>query len=171
MITVKLKHLRISPRKVRLVADLIRGKPAHQAEKILEFTRKKAAKPIQKLLKSGVATAENDFQKTGANLYVSKITVDPGPSLKRFRHRAQGRIYSILKRTSHINLSLDEIKPTKTKISKKRKKPAQISSEIKAGKEKEKEKTRKIKKPRQRIKMPKPRLRETAKKMFRRKAF
>ena len=171
MITVKLKHLRISPRKVRLVADLIRGKPVHQAEKILEFTRKKAAKPIQKLLKSGIATAENDFQKTKANLYISKITVDPGPSLKRFRHRAQGRIYSILKRTSHINLSLDEIKPTKTKISKKTKKPAQISAEIKPGKEKEKEKTREIKKPRQKLKMPKPRLRETAKKMFRRKAF
>ena len=61
-ITVKLKHLRISPRKVRLVADLIRGKPVNQAEKILEFTRKKAAKPIQKLLKSGVATAENGFR-------------------------------------------------------------------------------------------------------------
>ena len=113
-VTVKLKYLRISPRKVRLVADLIRGKTVKEAETTLEFVRKRAAKPLKKLLKSGVATAENDFQMEKSNLYISEIRVDEGPTLKRYRFRGFGRIYPILKRTSHITLSLDEIKPSLT---------------------------------------------------------
>lgn len=173
-ITVKLNYLRISPRKVRLVADLIRGKTVSQANDILEFTRKKTVQPFKKLLRSGIATAQNDFQKDSANLYISKITVDEGPTLKRYRFRAQGRVYSIMKRVSHISLSLDEIKPTKTTKAIKETKVKKALKALKETKEvKEEKKARKIKfeKPRRRIKMPKPKIKETAKKMFRRKAF
>lgn len=106
--TAKLRHLRIAPRKVRLVADLIRGKDVEEALSILQFTQKRSSMPIAKLLKSAVANAD---QKDGVDidrLFVEKITVDGGPTIKRFRPRAMGRATPILKRTSHVCIALGE---------------------------------------------------------------
>lgn len=114
-VTAKLRYLRIAPRKVRLVADLIRGKNVEQATHILSFTRKRAAKPILKLLNSAIANAINNFQLKKENLYIDKITVDEGPKLKRWRPRARGVAYEIQKKTSHITLVLKESKNEKSK--------------------------------------------------------
>ena len=86
--TAKLKYLRIAPRKVRLVASLIRGKTVNKAEKLLSFTRKRAALPILKLLKQAIANAKNSFQVDENNLYISKIIVNEGIKLKRQFPRA-----------------------------------------------------------------------------------
>jgi large subunit ribosomal protein L22 len=100
-------HIRISPRKVRMVVDTVRGKSVSQALSILEFTRKKAAVPVQKLLKSAVANAaENDGISDVDTLVIEHIMVDEGPTLKRFMPRARGRATPIRKRTSHIRISL-----------------------------------------------------------------
>ena len=109
MITAKLRNLRIAPRKVRLVAALVRGKSAEEAAAILNFAAKRAVSPILKLLNSALADAKNNFQIDSANLYISRITVDEGPKLKRWRARARGSAYTILKRTSSVNLVLNEI--------------------------------------------------------------
>jgi large subunit ribosomal protein L22 len=102
-------HVRISPRKVRLVADAVRGKSVSQAMSILSFTRKKAALPVQKLLKSAVANAaENDGISDVDTLMIDWITVDEGPTLKRYMPRARGRATPIRKRSSHINIRLRE---------------------------------------------------------------
>lgn len=106
--TAKLRHLRIAPRKVRLVADLIRGKDVEEALSILQFAHKKSSVPLAKLLQSAVANAD---QKDGVDidrLFVKTITVDGGPTIKRFRPRAMGRATPILKRTSHVSIALDE---------------------------------------------------------------
>lgn len=103
----QLNYLRISPRKVRLVADLIRGLKVIEAEQQLRFCPKRAAKPLLKLLKSAIANAlasGNDL----SNLYISEIRVNPGPTLKRWRARARGRSAMIRKRTSHIIINLDQ---------------------------------------------------------------
>jgi len=101
--------VRISPRKVRMVADAVRGKSVSQAMSILAFTRKKAALPVQKLLKSAVANAvENDGVDDVDNLWIDRIAVDEGPTLKRFTPRARGRATPIRKRTSHIRIALRE---------------------------------------------------------------
>jgi len=109
-VTAKLRYLRIAPRKVRLVADLVRGKSVEEAAHILNFTRKRAAKPILKLLNSAIANASHNFQLKKENLYISKIVVDEGPKLKRWRPRARGVAYEIQKKTSHITLVLAESK-------------------------------------------------------------
>lgn len=106
-IKAQLKHLRISPRKVRLVVNLIKGLSVESAEKQLKFCSKRAARPILKLLKSAAANAKHNFNLTRKDLYVSKIAVDQGPSLKRWRARAMGRAAPILKRTSHVILFLE----------------------------------------------------------------
>lgn len=106
MITAKLKYLRTSPRKVRLVVDLIRGLDVTEAENQLKFLPKRAAEPVLKLLKSAIANALHDFEAVKENLFVTKITVDPGPTLKRWMPRAMGRATPILKRTSHITIGL-----------------------------------------------------------------
>lgn len=104
-----LTHLRIAPRKVRLVADTVRGKKVSQALNILSFTRKKAAFPVQKLLKSAIANAsENDGISDVDNLVIARITVDEGPTLKRYMPRARGRATPIRKRTSHVKIYLQE---------------------------------------------------------------
>ncbi len=119
--TVKLRHLRIAPRKVRLVADLIRGKSVEEARVILQFTVKRAAPPVLKLLNSAIASAKQK-NLDPSRLYISKITVDEGPKLKRWRARARGQAYEIQKKTSHITLILDETKKKRvTKYEKKRK--------------------------------------------------
>lgn len=115
-IIARLRYLRIAPRKVRLVADLIRGKPVREAETILRFQIKRGAEPVRKLLQSALANAKNNFKISEENLFISKITVDEGPKLKRWRPRARGRASPIQKKTSHITLVLEEKtkKPNKT---------------------------------------------------------
>ena len=107
--SAKLRYLRIAPRKVRLVADMIRGKKVREAELILRFTPKSATEPIAKTLKSAVTSAKTNLELDEGNLYISKITVDQGPTLGRFRARSRGRAYPIEKKTSHVTLELDEV--------------------------------------------------------------
>ena len=102
------KYVRISPRKVQIVCDLIRGKDLGTAVAILMNTRKAASEPLLKLLKSCKANAENNFEMNPEKLYVSQIFVCPGPILKRIRPRAQGRAFRVLKRTSHVTIVLKE---------------------------------------------------------------
>ena len=101
------KYVRISPRKVKIVLDLIRNQPADKAMAILRHTPKAASECLEKLLKSAMANAEVKEMNT-ANLYVAECFVCPGPTLKRFQARDKGRAYRILKRTSHITLALAE---------------------------------------------------------------
>ncbi len=102
------KYVRISPQKARLVVDLIRGKKAEEADITLSFTHKKAARIIRKVLKSAIANAGQNPNIDENVLYVREIFVDQGPTLKRWRARAQGRATPIKKRTSHITVVLDE---------------------------------------------------------------
>jgi len=102
------KYLRMSPQKVRLVVDLVRGKKIEEAKKILLFTRKYAAGHVSKVLNSAVANAKQNPNIDEIFLYVKEIYVDHGPSLKRWRARAQGRAASIKKRMSHITVVLSE---------------------------------------------------------------
>jgi len=105
----KLRYLRIAPRKVRLVADAIRGKKILEAQALLRFAVQKAAGPVLKTLNSAVASAKKNANAEESNLYISKITIDEGPKLKRMRPRARGSAYPIQKKTSHITIILDEI--------------------------------------------------------------
>ena len=102
------KYVRISPRKVQIVCDLIRGKDLGTAVAILMNTRKAASEPLLKLVKSCAANAENNFEMDPEKLYVAKVFVCPGPILKRIRPRAQGRAFRVLKRTSHVTIVLKE---------------------------------------------------------------
>ncbi len=103
-----LKYVRISPRKVSIVLDLIRGKDVATAMGILKNTPKSASEYLIKLLKSATANAENNFGMDVSKLYVSECFVCPGPTLKRIMPRAQGRAFRIMKRTSHITLAVSE---------------------------------------------------------------
>ena len=103
-----LKYLRISPRKVKIVLDLIRGKDVGTATAILLQTPKAASEPVLKLLKSAAANAENNFSMDADKLVVSQVFATPGPILKRMMPRAQGRAYRINKRTSHVTLAVAE---------------------------------------------------------------
>ena len=103
-----LKYARISPRKVGIVLDLIRGKDVKLAKAILEQTPKAACEHLLKLLKSAMANAENNHDMDVASLYVAECYVNQGPTLKRIRPRAQGRAFRIRKRTSHITIVLKE---------------------------------------------------------------
>lgn len=105
--TAKATHVRIAPRKVQIVLDLIRNKPCDQALAILKYTPKAACEPLEKLLKSAMANAENKDMDT-SNLYIAACSVSRGPTLKRIRPRAQGRAFRINKKTSHITLVLKE---------------------------------------------------------------
>ena len=104
----ELKYLRISPRKVKIVLDLIRNKPVNLAMAILKHTPKAACEDLQKLLKSAMANAENNHNMDVSQLYVAECSVSQGPILKRIRPRAQGRAFRIDKKTSHIKLVLKE---------------------------------------------------------------
>ena len=107
-VTARLRHLQASHQKVRLVVDLIRGKDVEEAATILRTTKKSAAKPIEKLLKSAVANAENrDENVDVGKLYVKTAFVDGGPMLKRIRANTMGRAFRILKRRSHVTITLD----------------------------------------------------------------
>ena len=103
-----LKNARIAPRKVQIVLDLIRGEDVERAMAILQHTPKSACEYLEKLLKSAVANAENNFGMDKDNLYVSECFVCPGPIMKRIMPRAQGRAFRILKRTSHVTLAVKE---------------------------------------------------------------
>ena len=103
-----LKFLRISPRKVKIVLDLIRGKDVGTAVGILKSTPKIASESLYKLLKSAVANAENNHNMDASKLYVSECFVCPGPIMKRAMPRAQGRTFRINKRSSHITIAVKE---------------------------------------------------------------
>lgn len=103
-----LKYLRISPRKVSIVLDLIRNKPATYAMAVLKNTNKAAAEPVAKLLKSAMANAENNFGMNKDSLVVSECYANAGPILKRIMPRAQGRAFRINKRTSHVTIVVEE---------------------------------------------------------------
>ena len=104
----QLNYARISPRKVKIVCDLIRGKDTKTAQAILMQTPKAASELMLKLLKSAVSNAENNHNMDPDNLYVSETFANPGPILKRIQPRAQGRAYRINKRTSHITVVVKE---------------------------------------------------------------
>lgn len=102
------KYIRMSPRKVRRVVDEIRGKSVEEALHTLHFMPYAAGKVVEKLLSSAIANAEHNNKLNRKNLVVSKVFVDGGPTLKRFQPHAQGRAFSILKRTSHITVIVKE---------------------------------------------------------------
>ena len=101
-----LKFARISARKVKIVADLIRGKDVDEALAIVKFTPKASSEVIEKLLKSAIANAENNHEMKHENLYVAEIYANQGPTLKRIRPAAKGSAVRIRKRTSHITIVL-----------------------------------------------------------------
>jgi len=106
-----LRHVRVSARKARLVADLVRGRDVSEAIEVLSFAEKKTAPILRKLLESAVANAEHAARRDRENidldaLYVKTVCVDEGPVLRRFRPRAQGRATRVLKKTSHITVEL-----------------------------------------------------------------
>lgn len=98
------RYVRVSPRKARLVVDLVRGKSAAEAATILRFTEKGVAEVVGKVLASAVANAEHNLKVNPDTLVVSEAYVNEGPTLKRIRPRAQGRAFRIRKRTSHITV-------------------------------------------------------------------
>ena len=106
--SARLRYLRIAPRKVRLVVDLIRGRAVEEALNILTFNEKRASDPVAKLLKSAVANADSKGDVDIDKLYVKTIHVDEGPTWRRWLPRAMGRATRIRKRTSHVTLILGE---------------------------------------------------------------
>ncbi len=98
------KYVRMTPRKLRLVADLIRGKSAQEAWSMLEFTPKRAAGPLKKVLESAIANARHNNEMAPESLNVSRVLIDEGPTMKRYTPRARGRAGAIKKRTSHITV-------------------------------------------------------------------
>jgi large subunit ribosomal protein L22 len=104
------RYVRATPMKVRRVVELIKGKTASDALAVLQFAPQAASEPVAKVLASAVANAENNLDLDPETLWVSNAYVDEGPTLKRFRPRAQGRAYRIRKRTSHITIELESLK-------------------------------------------------------------
>ena len=107
-VSAKLKFARLSPSKARLVADQIRGLPVERAVELLSFSNKKAASVMKKVLESAIANAEHNEGADIDELRVGFVTVDQGPTQARFRARARGRVNRILKRTSHITLTVTD---------------------------------------------------------------
>lgn len=103
-----LRHVRMSPVKVRRIARLVRGKSVDEAQHILAVSPQRASKVLSKVIKSAAANAENNEQLDRESLYVSEIQINEGPTWKRFLPRARGRADRILKRTSHITVVVDE---------------------------------------------------------------
>jgi len=174
-VIAKLRYLRIAPRKVRLVADLIRGKTVGEAQTILSFTQKRAAAVLLKLLKSAIASARHNFQLEEENLYISKILVDQGPKYKRWMPRARGVASEIQKKTSHLTIVLEETpKETKLPTGQVVKKPKKVKKvkKIKRAPSKPLE-VSKIEKPKLRpeLEIAKPKVERGIRRIFRRKAF
>jgi large subunit ribosomal protein L22 len=107
-VKAKLRNIRVGSQKARIVADMVRGKDVNEAIKILSFMPQKPAHFLKKLIESAVANADQAKVVDVDQLYVKHVSVDMGPSLRRFRPRAQGRATPVLKKSSHINLILDE---------------------------------------------------------------
>jgi large subunit ribosomal protein L22 len=105
------RYIRVTPRKARRVVDMIRGLPAGQAQAVLRFAPQAASGPVGKVLASAIANAGQAGQDDASSLVVSRAWVDEGPTLKRFRPRAQGRAYRISKRTSHITVIVSDSEP------------------------------------------------------------
>ncbi|OGD32137.1 50S ribosomal protein L22 [Candidatus Azambacteria bacterium RIFCSPHIGHO2_02_FULL_52_12] len=116
-VIASLKNLRIAPRKVRLIAGLIRGLDVAKAKTQLHFLVKKTAEPMEKLLDSALANAKHNFKLNPADLYISEIYVNEGAVLKRGRSRARGRVFPIRKKTSHIHLTLSQKKDKQQRAS------------------------------------------------------
>ena len=108
-VSAKLKFVRLSPQKARLVADQIRGLPVERAVELLTFSDKKAAGILKKVLESAIANAEHNEGADIDELHVQTVVVDQGPTQKRFRARARGRVNHIMKRTSRITLTVTDI--------------------------------------------------------------
>ncbi|MDD3428962.1 MAG: 50S ribosomal protein L22 [Oscillospiraceae bacterium] len=104
-----LRYVRIAPRKVQIVLDMIRNQPVDKALAMMQYTNKAACEPLYKLVKSAEANAVNNFNMDKNSLYVAECFVTPGPIMKRVMPRAQGRAYRILKRSSHVTVVLKEI--------------------------------------------------------------
>lgn len=102
------KYVRIAPRKVRIVANLVRGKSIAEAFAILQHTPKVASEVVEKALKSAVANAEHNYDMNVDSLYVSTIYVDQGPTMKRIHPRSRGQAFKILKRSSHLTVMVKE---------------------------------------------------------------
>ena len=105
------RYVRVTPTKARRVVDLIRGMQAGEAAAILRFAPQAAAEPVRKVLESAIANAEDTDGVAADSLFVARAYVDEGPTIKRFRPRAQGRAYRINKRTSHITVVVEERTP------------------------------------------------------------
>lgn len=103
------KYVRISPLKVNYICDEIRGKQVDEALSILQFTPKRGARHLEKVLKSAIANAENNLSLDRDNLYVKEAYANDGPTMKRYRPKAKGMAYPILKRSSHIGVTVEEI--------------------------------------------------------------
>ena len=106
------RSIRMSPRKVRLVTDAVKGMKVADALAALSFLPKAAAVPVAKVVKSAASNAENNFQLDPDDLYIAHIVADPGPTLKRFRPKARGRVGRILKRSTHITVEVEEREST-----------------------------------------------------------
>jgi large subunit ribosomal protein L22 len=109
------RYVRVTPRKARRVVDLIRGLPADEAQAVLAFAPQSASDPVGKVLASAIANAENNERLDPDSLLVSEAFVDEGPTLKRFRPRAQGRAYRIRKRTCHITVAVESVPPAQNR--------------------------------------------------------
>ena len=107
-ITAQSRYIRVTPRKVKVVIDLIKGKKAGEALDVLSFTHKAASRTLLKLLRSAIANATRRGDIDIDTLFIKRISVGPGPALKRFRPAPQGRAVPVKKRTSHISLVLEE---------------------------------------------------------------
>jgi len=181
-VSASLNYLRIAPRKVRLVADLIRGKKVSKIISILSFTNKKAAVPLLKLIKSALANAVNNYKLNPDNLFLKRILVNEGPKLKRLMPRARGQAFKIEKKTSHVIVVLDELAKTADGFSKEEKETTkeipskkykvlerkEAVSKVKVGKPKEKIISKDLKTKKDRVK---PLLQKGIKRIFQRKAF
>lgn len=128
-VTARLRNLRMGPRKVRLLADLVRGRDVAQAIDMLEFQAKRAAKPLQKLLRSAVADADHNFKLEREGLRIKRITVDQAVTLKRFTPKAFGRAAEIRKRGSHVTVTLEGLTKRKSGSVDKAAEPAVVEAE------------------------------------------
>ena len=112
------RHVRVSPMKARRVINLVRGLPAREALTVLQFAPQAASEPVYKVLASAIANAENNERLDPDSLLVAEAYVDEGPTLKRFRPRAQGRAYRIRKRTCHITIVVESVPVSRTRAAK-----------------------------------------------------
>jgi large subunit ribosomal protein L22 len=140
-VKAKAKFIRMSPRKVRLVTNLIKQMPVEKALNQLQFINKLASGPVACLIKSAIANAEHNFNLEKDNLFIKELKVDEGPALKRSMPRAHGRATPIIKKTSHIILVLGEIKASKDIKAKKQ----EIAAPVKLGEQPKKEASVKLK--------------------------